>query len=639
MVVFLAIMNVNDRDFEATTEQLLNEEISDSEDGLEEDEFDSASEQGENEDIPDGVNENGDSSDEEQNEFIRIRDLRDVLEQPVIHQDSSVDVPEEDDPGEENSEEDEGEGDEDPAVFYYGKPVGKNKIRIKWSSKEPTRRGRPNAHNIIRIPHLRGNARAMGNVASPTDIFDNLFTPEIVNEIIIHTNAKLSKLRPKYKDQTRPEIRDTHFMELRALLGLLFFGAVFKANKEDLKSLYATDGSGREIFRFVMSQKRIEILLYCLRFDDPTTRAARKENDPAAAISKLFYELIGNFQKSFALGSYTCVDEMLAKFRGRCKFKVYMPRKPARFGIKILILTDARSSYCYNAYIYTGKNSDGYQLSNEYNNCSAPTKSVVRLTQCIFNTNRNVTGDNWFSSIPLADLLTKKGLTYLGTLKKNKTEIPAAFQANRDRELGSSLYGFNSQMTLLSHVPKPQKAVILLSTMHHDKSVNEATNKPTMIADYNLTKGGVDNLDKMIASFSTARKTLRWPMRILYAMLDITGVNSFILYNAFRDNSPYKIRGMFLKDLAMGLVRPHMQDRLANIALQEELKMGICRVLKIDMPRDPPPAPGNPGEKSKRKRCYTCPPKKDRKTNVYCEKCIKPICSECSKKLCRNCIN
>jgi len=82
-----------------------------------------------------------------------------------------------------------------------------------------------------------------------------------------------------------------------------------------------------------------------------------------------------------------------------------------------------------------------------------------------------------------------------------------------------------------------------------------------------------------------------------------------------RDNSTYNSRQMFLKDLAMGLVRPHMQDRLANIALQQELKIGICRVLKIDMPTDPPRSQ-NPGEKSKRKRFYTCPAKKDRKTNI-----------------------
>lgn len=208
----------------------------------------------------------------------------------------------------------------------------------------------------------------------------------------------------------------------------MYYEAEFKANKEDLRSLYATDGSGRV--------DGLEVLLYCLRFDDATTRAKRKENDPAAAVSKLLYELINNIQVNFSLGSNTCVDEMLANFRGRCRFKMYMPRKPTRFGIKIMILCDAHSSYCYNAYIYTGKNSDGHGLDNEYNSCSAPTKYVVCLSKCIFNTNHNVTGDNWFSSVPLANILMKKGLTYLGTLEKNKTDIPTLFQAIRDREVG-----------------------------------------------------------------------------------------------------------------------------------------------------------------------------------------------------------
>lgn len=602
-------MNVDDRYFEVHLNELLNEDLTD----------ESASEH-------DFAEEN-DNTDSEQSE-------REEVPDPNGMEENNEEVQEAGEDDEHSSSSD--DNDEQPR-YYYGKPQGKNKVRFKWFSKEPSRRGRPVAHNIVILPKVTGAVRALGSTATPSEIWFNFFTPETLNEIIVHTNTKLREIRSKYMDPTRVELRDVDFVELRAVMGLLYYGAVFKSNTEDLRSVYATDGSGREIFRFVMSHKRLEVILYCLRFDDITTRRERKESDKAAPISKVFNDVVSKFRSNYQMGALTCVDEMLCKFRGKCKFRMFMPKKPAKFGLKIMVLSDARTSYCYNAYLYTGKGSDGAGLGDEYKTLSIPSKAVVRLTECIFDTNRNVTADNWFSSIPLASFLLKKGLTYVGTLKKNKAEIPAAFQPNSIREVGSALFGFTKELTLVSFVPSEKKAVILVSSMHHDRSFDNEVKKPTIIMDYNMTKGGVDSLDKQCANYSTARKTHRWPMRILFALLDIVGVNSHVLYNSFKDNEEFYNRCDFMKFLSKELVTPHMQNRLAIASLQTELKLGICRVLDIEMPRNPPQHPQNPVEKSKRRRCYTCPGGRDRKTNIACQRCENPICNECANKFCRHC--
>ena len=45
-------------------------------------------------------------------------------------------------------------------------------------------------------------------------------------------------------------------------------------------------------------------------------------------------------------------------------------------------------------------------------------------------------------------------------------------------------------MTLVSYVPKADKAVILLSTEHHDREVDQNNKqKPQIIIDYNKFKG------------------------------------------------------------------------------------------------------------------------------------------------------
>lgn len=103
------------------------------------------------------------------------------------------------------------------------------------------------------------------------------------------------------------------------------------------------------------------MLLICIRFDDADSRPDKLKTDPLAAISELFSLFIANCKSAYVPGSYLCVDEMLVSFRGRCKFVIYMPNKPAKYGLKILIVCDAETFYVCNAYtyIYYGKKSDG----------------------------------------------------------------------------------------------------------------------------------------------------------------------------------------------------------------------------------------------------------------------------------------
>jgi hypothetical protein len=144
--------------------------------------------------------------------------------------------------------------------------------------------------------------------------------------------------------------------------------------------------------------------------------------------------------------------------------------------------------------IYSGKQELGpYSVSNK------PEDIVKRLICDIVGTNRNITFDNWYTSVPLAIYLLEKRITCIGTLRKNKKEIPVEFQANKMRAIGSCLFGFQKNITLVSHVPRKNKAVIALSTMHHSNEIDEETNKPSIIVDYNMTKGGVDTVDQLRA--------------------------------------------------------------------------------------------------------------------------------------------
>lgn len=100
----------------------------------------------------------------------------------------------------------------------------------------------------------------------------------------------------------------------------------------------------------------------------------------------------------------------------------YIPKKPVEYGLVIRSLCDAKNAYFYNGYVYTGKGSDGVGLSTQDQKLLVPAQCVLKLTQPIEGSNRNVTADNWFSSIQLIDELAKRKLTHLGTLKKKINE-------------------------------------------------------------------------------------------------------------------------------------------------------------------------------------------------------------------------
>lgn len=445
---------------------------------------------------------------------------------------------------------------------------------------------------------------------------------------------RVAQERSRYKNLKSTDLRDVDLIELKSFLGLLLFTSIFKSNTEDIRSIFATDGSGRDIFRCVTNANRFAILLICLRFDNAVNREKRRQNDPVALVSEVFNIFVKNCQKAYTLGTGVCIDEMLIAFRGRSKFKMYMPKKPAKYGLKVMALTDARTGYFFNGYIYAGRDSDGITLSAEDKKYNKPTQAVLRLSEPLYNSNRNITADNWFSSVELVNALKSKKLTYVGTLKKNKREIPKEFQASKSREVGTSLYGYTKDMTLLSYVTKKNMAVLLISSQHHFPYDDPVSNKPEIIDYYNYNKGGVDALDEKCTKYSTSRRTSRWPMAIFFRILDIASANSYILFGSFRDN-PTISRYDFVKELAMKLVTPELERRVANSHINREIRSCIRRVLKIK--EEFPNIANDDGKLEKRKTCSICPPAKKRKTAYCCCSCKRAICLECSKKICSEC--
>ena len=284
--------------------------------------------------------------------------------------------------------------------------------------------------------------------------------------------------------------------------------------------LWATDGSGIEIFRACMLYNRFLFLLLAIRFDDRTTQSQRKETDKLAAIWYILDEFVQNCKNTYCLNEFLTIDETLVSFRGRCSFIQYIPSKPAKYGVKIFALCNAKTYFTRNLEVYCGKQPTGpHEASN------SPGDIVERLISHLKGTCRNLTMDNWYTSYTLAKSMLRDKITLVGTLKKNKREIPAEFLPNKQKPISSSMFGFQKHATLVSFTLKKNKSVVLLSTMHCDAAVDAETKKPQIIQFCNSTKGGVNTVDQLCGNYSVSRRTRQWPLCVFFHLVNIAGMN------------------------------------------------------------------------------------------------------------------
>ncbi|XP_067108275.1 LOW QUALITY PROTEIN: piggyBac transposable element-derived protein 4-like [Osmerus mordax] len=536
---------------------------------------------------------------------------------------------------EEDEEEEEEDGQEDTFLSKNG--------QIEWCSIAYRRNPRLLSQRDSTERTPRGpTAYAVSHAHDIVSAFLLFVTPQIERVILDVTNREGYLKRGE-------EWKAMDATDLRAYIGLLILAGVYKSRGEAAASLWDAQSS-RAIFRATMQLKLF--YTYSIRFDDRGTRAARRATDKLAAIREVWDMWVERLPRLYDPGPEVTVDEQLLAFRGRCPFKQYMPSKPAKYAIKSWVLCDAKSSYAWKMQVYTGKQMDGVPERNQ------GMRVLLDVTEGLKD--RNVTCDNFFTSYELGrELMATRNMTVVGTVRKNRAELLSELLTTKTRRVLSSQFAFTPTTTLVSYLAKKNKNVLLMSTRHTDAEISYRNNgKPTIVLDYNLNKGGVDNLDKVITAYSCKRKTARWPLVIFSNIVDVSSYNAFVIWREVNPNwMPRKRnkRRFFLEQLGRALVTPLIERRRclprtgAAVAVVKDLRMASCR--------DPPPqrrpgedgaaaaaaaasssaGPTSPVPASKRKRCRVCPVKKDRKTFTVCRGCKRPVCKSCSHVYCPTC--
>ena len=97
------------------------------------------------------------------------------------------------------------------------------------------------------------------------------------------------------------------------------------------------------------------------------------------------------------------------------------------------------------------------RLSNIERQKNVGAKVGLDLVGTYKSSGRNVTTDNFFTFLELAETLRSQNLTLLGTVRRNKTFLPPNMQPSKDRPLNSTNFAFRKRATLCSCAEEEEK--------------------------------------------------------------------------------------------------------------------------------------------------------------------------------------
>lgn len=426
------------------------------------------------------------------------------------------------------SDEDEIEGNEDPLHIDENNRISTNNVTDTGSSMIWSKDVKP----IRNFPFDEEKCGIQINItgtSTPREVFDQLFTTDIINMLVNSTNVYgndlYSKPAPATRKSPKVNFRDTNNTEMYKFLGLCLLMGQSKYPTIRLAfskhPLYY-----RPIFPATMSGRRFQILLRTFSCHMPITKAD-KEADKLARIKPLLQLLLKSFNDAYVPFKQLSLDESLLLWRGRLSFRQYIKNKAAKYGIKFYELTTS-DGYVLNVIIYQGKDSD-----EPGDNTSKTAKIVLDLMKPYLDKGHHLYMDNFYNSVSLSTHLLSKQTHTTGTLRSNRKENPKIVVQSKLKKGEINWRRFDDV-----YITKwrDKRDVLTITTAHHPALVEvknrrgESTMKPQDVADYNQYMSGVDRLDQMISYYNTTRKTIRWYKKVLLHLVDVTVWNSYYLY-------------------------------------------------------------------------------------------------------------
>ncbi|KRX74236.1 PiggyBac transposable element-derived protein 2 [Trichinella sp. T6] len=218
-------------------------------------------------------------------------------------------------------------------------------------------------------------------VLRPVEYFRMYFTSQLLSHISFETNRKATQCL--YSNLA------TTVAEIEVLIGMLITMAVSEMPRY---RMYWANQTRMDTVANCMSRNRFETLLRFLHFND---------ND-----KEYLEETPGELQS---------VDEHIIPYKGRCKMKYYNPRKPDKWGLKV-IARCGKNGFVHDFWLCDGM---APKVENPVGFFAADV--VMKVCETLpKHKGYKVFFDNYFAFLELQEALLRDGIHSVATIRSNR---------------------------------------------------------------------------------------------------------------------------------------------------------------------------------------------------------------------------
>ena len=253
--------------------------------------------------------------------------------------------------------------------------------------------------------------------------------------------------------------------------------------------------------------------------------------DKLFKVRPFFDHLASAFKEAYHLCQNLSVDKSMVPWRGMLSFRMFIPSKPTRYGVKMYCCCEADTGYVCRMQIYTRAGQHGPEKNHGEN-------VVQCLTEDFLGKGHVIYMDSFFSSVALFEYLREHDTMTVGMVIPGRVGVPRSLHP-KELTVKKGEFKYRRKGNLLCLCYHDRKNLLLLSTVHKaevavaEPAADEqrpATAKPVAITDYNQHMNGVNSFDQNLGYYSFHRKTIKWWKRMAMHLIHLSKVQAYILY-------------------------------------------------------------------------------------------------------------